>query len=241
MVPLKQLSLLFVTLFLLGGALTFPLYKFDWHKFSHSSVFIKILFWAPIFAVFILLLYAGGRERATFLATILLICLWEISRPAIERPILWIYWLGFAGALSHLVLIGIDYPKRMVGILITLCLATVLADVAAFFAGNYIGKHNLPRVLNPNKSWEGVAGELVGASLGVLLVNVFVQPVINKWIFIPIGIGAIIGDISNSYFKRDAGVKDWSAAIPGHGGFTDRLSSLAGSSLLVYWFLKLLN
>jgi len=241
MVPLKNLSLLFIILFLLGGALTFPIYKFDWHKFSRSSVFIKILFWVPIFAVFILILYAGGWERATILATILLICLWEISRPAVKRPILWLYWLGFAAALSHLVLLGRGYPRQLVGILITLCLATVLADVAAYFAGNYLGIHKLPKALNPNKSWEGVAGELIGASLGVLLTNVLVQPVINKWIFIPIGIGAIFGDLANSYFKRIAGLRDWSNTIPGHGGFTDRLSSLAGSSVLTYLFLKLFN
>lgn len=241
MVPLKNLLVLFAALFLLGGGLTFPLYRFDWRKFSRSVVFIKILFWIPIFIIFLGLLYAGGWERSAFLATILLICLWEISRFAGKIPALWFYWIMFAAALSHLFLLGHYYPGRFINILITLCVATVLADVAAYFCGNYLGRHKLPELLNPKKSWEGVAGELLGAGLGVLLTNVFVQPVVNKWIFLPIGLGAIAGDLANSFFKRMAGVKDWSGAIPGHGGFTDRLSSLAGSTFLIYWFLKVFS
>lgn len=238
MVPLKNLLILFATLFLLGGTLTLPLYGFGWRKFSRSSVFIKILFWIPIFIIFLGLLYAGGWEKTAFLATILLISLWEISRFAVKIPVLWFYWIMFATALSHLFLLGHYYPGRFINILIALCLATVLADVAAYFCGNYLGRHKLPEFLNPKKSWEGVAGEVVGAGLGVLLTNVFVQPVFNNYVFLPIGLGAILGDLANSYFKRITDVKDWSEAIPGHGGFTDRLSSLAGSSLLVYWFLK---
>ena len=240
MVPLKNLSLTFLCLFALGTALTIPIYRFDLRRFARSSVFIKILFWAPIFAVFIGLLYVGNPLRLAVLTLFILLSLGEIyrhtSRP---RGILLVYWLLFTAGMAHLAAIGAAYSNRFVNILVTLVLGTVLADVAAYFAGNYAGRHYLPVWLNPRKSWEGVAGEILGASLGILVVNRFIEPVISLWLFIPIGLGCVIGDLANSYFKRRAGVKDWSRAIPGHGGFTDRLSSLAGSAILAFYFLKI--
>lgn len=223
-----------------GAALTLPLYKFDFGKFRRSSVFIKIVFWIPIFLVFLGVLYASSPLRLAIFVLLLILSLGEVIRATSPRlGIFLLYWILFAAGLSHLVFLGASYSGRFVNILITLCLGTVLADVAAYFAGNYGGRHSLPKWLNPRKSYEGAAGEIVGALLGVLITDLFIESVASLWIFLPIGIGAVVGDLTNSYFKRRAKVGDWSRLIPGHGGITDRLSSLAGSALLTYCFLKI--
>ena len=79
----------------------------------------------------------------------------------------------------------------------------------------------------------------MGAFLGILLLN-YVLGLNYSWLlFLPIGIGAAVGDMVNSIAKRINGIKNWSNLIPGHGGFLDRFCSLAGSVTLVYYYIKL--
>jgi CDP-diglyceride synthetase len=240
LVPLKNLSIVFASLLAGGALLTIPIYKFNLRRFTSSGVFIKIIFWLPIFLVFLTVLYLKNNSRLAFLIILMLISLAEISRRAgLSRWKYLLYWLLFSAGLFHLILLGGSYNRRFTNILITLVLATVLADVCAYFCGNYLGRHKLPGWLNPRKSLEGAAGEILGAFLGVLAVDLFIEPVISLWLFLPIGLGSVVGDLLNSYFKRQADIKDWSGLIPGHGGVTDRLSSLAGSAALTFYFLKI--
>lgn len=239
MIPISHLVITFIILLAAGVGLTVPLFKFDYKKFIRSELFVKILFWIPIFIILVGVLYANNPIRLSVLIVLLGASLAEVVRVIRikRRPLFAIYYVLFAASSACLIFIEMARPGEFVNILITLGFANVLADVAAFFAGNYLGRHKLPKIFNPRKSWEGVGGELVGALAGVLLVNQFVQPVLSLWLFLPIGLGSIIGDLANSYVKRQAGIKDWSRAIPGHGGFTDRLSSLAGSAALTYIFI----
>jgi len=150
-----------------------------------------------------------------------------------------IFYILFGIALLHFYIMGIVYSRQFVNLLITICFASVLSDVTAFFMGNYLGKHKLPALFNKNKSWEGVAGQIIGAFIGVVLVNVYVVHIPTLLLFLPIGIGAAVGDLANSYVKRFLDIKDWSNNIPGHGGYLDRLSSLVGSALFTFYYLKL--
>ena len=59
------------------------------------------------------------------------------------------------------------------------------------------------------------------------------------WLGLPIGLGSAAGDLTNSYVKRQLGIKDWSKLLPGHGGFTDRLSSLSGAAMVLFYTLLL--
>ncbi|AFH48334.1 Phosphatidate cytidylyltransferase [Ignavibacterium album JCM 16511] len=116
-----------------------------------------------------------------------------------------------------------------------------ICDSAAYFFGTAFGKHKLfPRV-SPKKSWEGAIFGFVFAILSMILFQkIFVD-------FLPlstaIGIGVIIGifgqigDLIESLLKRDAGVKDSSNLIPGHGGIFDRFDSLLFSAPFVYYYL----
>lgn len=241
-VPLKDLITLFSGLLVIGIGLTIPLFKFNYRKFLKSGVFVKIFFWIPIFLFFLGVLYASNPVRFILLILLLSMSLREFMRVFYSTKYRFmhsLYFLLFAVALLHLCFIGIVYRVEFINLLVTLCLATVIADVTAFFFGNYLGIHKLPVALNKNKSWEGVLGQVVGALLGVILVNTYIEPVISMWIFLPIGIGSALGDLANSFAKRKANIHDWSNAIPGHGGFIDRLSSIAGSATLVFYFLKI--
>lgn len=241
-VPLARLVTTFCALLLGGIVLTVPLFRFNWRKFLQSSLFIKIMFWVPIFVIFLSTLYMANFARLILLIALLCIALWElvsVAKTKEYRFLLAVYYLFFGFALLHFLFIEISYSNHFINLLITLTFASVLADVTAFFLGNYFGHHKLPEVLNKNKSWEGVSGQILGALLGVLLVNAFVDPVVSIWLFIPIGLGSAAGDLANSFVKRKLAIKDWSKAIPGHGGFIDRLSSLAGSTVFMFYFLKI--
>ena len=241
-VPLASLVKLFCILLVAGIALTIPLYKFQVRRFISSNLFIKIMFWIPIFLIFLGTLYADSQVRLVLLVTLLIMALRELIKQFYKskyKSLLVVYFVLFAVFLAHFYLVDTIYQTKFINILITLAFATVLADVTAFFFGNYFGIHKLPPVLNKNKSWEGVSGEIVGALVGVLLVNSFIEPVVSIWLFLPIGIGSVTGDLANSYVKRKLDIKDWSRAIPGHGGFIDRLSSIAGSVAFTFYFLKI--
>lgn len=243
-IPLKQLLVVFVILLAVGLILTLPLYKFNWRRFIRSSIFTKIIFWLPLFGLFLSVLYLPPGGRAIVLSTIIAIAGFELARRASSshiKAVLVIYFLLFAIGLGHLYLIHHADPQQFINVLIALNFSSGLADVMAFFFGSYLGKHKLPAKFNKNKSWEGVLGEFVGAFIGITIVSQFIVPVVSIWLFVAVGLGCVIGDLANSYFKRRLNIKSWSNFIPGHGGFLDRFSSLAGSTALTFYYLKLIG
>ncbi len=137
----------------------------------------------------------------------------------------------------------IDYLYERGGLLIISILATIwICDSAAFFGGISLGKHKLfPRV-SPKKSWEGAIFGFVFAVLTMLLAKVIILDFLSWLSVIILGIivGTFgqIGDLIESLFKRDAGVKDSSALIPGHGGIFDRFDSLLYTAPIILLYLK---
>lgn len=151
-------------------------------------------------------------------------------------------WAYIAWLLAHLVLISRHIPGGA-GILVLLGLSVALSDNAAFAIGSLFGKHKLT-ALSPNKTWEGVAGNLAGAYLGTLLMS-FVIPENAFWLLaigLPplIAVGSVWGDLFESAIKREAGVKDASSWLPGFGGLLDRIDSLILVAPLSYYFLRLI-
>jgi phosphatidate cytidylyltransferase len=120
--------------------------------------------------------------------------------------------------------------------LLILLLFTSAADIGAYFAGRAFGRHKLAPLVSPGKTWEGVAG-------GVALV-MLVAAVADRWLpvalgpFVLLGICvallSVVGDLSESLFKRQAGVKDSGSLFPGHGGLLDRVDSLTAAAPL-FW------
>jgi phosphatidate cytidylyltransferase len=108
---------------------------------------------------------------------------------------------------------------------------TFAADIGAYFAGRRFGRVRLAPQVSPGKTWEGLFGGLLLATLtsvgGGLLVGV---PPASM---IPVGLGvaalSVVGDLTESMFKRSVGAKDSGHLIPGHGGVLDRLDSITAA------------
>ena len=101
--------------------------------------------------------------------------------------------------------------------------------MAAFTCGKLFGRHPLRSEISPKKTWEGSIGALA-VSLALPWALWFTLPQFGPVDLIAVGlivgIGGQLGDLSISVIKRDVGVKDMGAAIPGHGGILDRIDSL---------------
>jgi phosphatidate cytidylyltransferase len=109
-----------------------------------------------------------------------------------------------------------------------------VADIAAYFAGRAYGRHKLAPAISPAKTWEGVAGAVVGVSAyGVAAALVAGQAPLDRLSWAPLLLAltavSIAGDLFESMLKRQAGVKDSGSLLPGHGGFLDRLDSQTSS------------
>lgn len=120
-------------------------------------------------------------------------------------------------------------------LLFVMCLVWV-ADSAAYFSGRKFGKNKLAPSISPGKTWEGVAGAMLGVSVYVVLVWSF-SPYFKQHEILPglllaswwwVGL-AVIGDLFESAIKRQAGVKDSGALLPGHGGLLDRIDALTST------------
>ena len=100
-------------------------------------------------------------------------------------------------------------------------------DVFAYLAGVTMGRHKMCERLSPKKSWEG----FVGGVLGSLAVGAVGAAVLDKsyvvWMGLAliVSLSSVVGDLVESMFKRDAGVKDSGNIIPGHGGILDRFDA----------------
>ncbi|MFZ0564657.1 MAG: phosphatidate cytidylyltransferase [Chlamydiales bacterium] len=130
--------------------------------------------------------------------------------------------------------------------IIYLFLVTKSGDVGGYFFGRYLGKRKLAVNLSPNKTLEGSLGALLASTVVSLLLCVLARTVFEKftyiqslWLGILIGVLGQVGDLAESFLKRDANVKD-SNTIPGVGGILDMVDSLLFTAPVVYIFLRIL-
>jgi len=123
-----------------------------------------------------------------------------------------------------------------------------VADSGAYFAGRAWGKHKLSPRLSPKKTWEGylagvVTGTLTGAALGAAFPWLASHPLAGMSAGYGALLGALVstlaplGDLGESLFKRQAGVKDSGNLLPGHGGAFDRVDSWLWAGLIAYYFI----
>ena len=115
-----------------------------------------------------------------------------------------------------------------VRVLVTL-LAVVLSDTGGYAVGVSLGKHPMAPKISPKKSWEGFAGSLLAAALGsALALHLVWEVTLYKGALFGVAIAlmAVLGDLTESVFKRRLGMKDMSQLLPGHGGLMDRLDSI---------------
>ena len=123
-------------------------------------------------------------------------------------------------------------------------LITWVNDSFAYLVGKNFGKHKLLERISPKKTIEGFVGGFVFSLLAGYLIAIFSNTLsIKIWLIISIimSIFGTLGDLIQSKFKRQAGVKDSGTIMPGHGGIYDRLDSVIFASPFLYAFLQILK
>ena len=136
-------------------------------------------------------------------------------------------------------LIKTNVTTEGAGYALLLFFAVILTDSMCYYMGCYFGKHKLSKVISPNKTIEGSIG---GTLSCMIFCFIFGQVLMIPWyhcIILGLLIAAFaqIGDLCESMIKRDAGVKDSSNILPGHGGFLDRTDSYILTIPVVHYYM----
>lgn len=198
------------------------------------------------------LMQASARGRIVFALLVFGLCLLFWTSPDQGFPLLWglsaLFWLAFAllwmkkqwsaacATLGLVILLPtwaalVALHGRSPLLLLAVMALVWVADIAAYFTGRTFGKHKLAPAISPGKTWEGVAGAVVG----VLVYGLTIAPllpvvrdidrVLLAGCLLLLTALSVIGDLFESMAKRQAGMKDSSQLLPGHGGILDRIDS----------------
>jgi phosphatidate cytidylyltransferase len=213
----------------------------------------------------------GAAFRLLYAGLVLGLCgaLWAMPYDYSTLPVLmwslsalfWLFivpvWLmrgwrpGWAGYVVGLILLVPAWAALVAlyahGPLVLLAVMALVwvADIAAYFTGRAFGRHKLAPAISPGKTWEGVAGAVVGVVLVGLLLSKLL-PLAHGLGWVPLAgflllftAFSIIGDLFESLIKRQANMKDSSQMLPGHGGILDRIdsqmSTLPLAALTLHW------
>jgi phosphatidate cytidylyltransferase len=152
---------------------------------------------------------------------------WKVEQPLLMALVGWVVLVPTGLAMQDL---RNGHPTWLLGMMGLVW----MADIAAYFVGRRFGKHKLAPSISPGKTWEGVAGAMLGVTAYVLVAWSFssfklvILPVllVASWCWVAL---AVFGDLFESAIKRQAGVKDSGALLPGHGGLLDRGDALTST------------
>ncbi|MDQ3519893.1 MAG: phosphatidate cytidylyltransferase [Gemmatimonadota bacterium] len=224
-----------------------------------------VMLGVPIAAIVPLVIHARYRGVFTLGVTsasiafliILAMCIW--LRGPTQRPLavaaVTVFGIIYTGGMLSFAY-AIRYHPYTVGaaggatLLLFPLLLTWTTDTGAYFVGRSIGRRKLIPSVSPGKSVEGALGGLALALLIAWLFERMVLIPVANIAFAPgavllfgaaISVAAQVGDLAESLLKREAGVKDSSRIIPGHGGVFDRLDSLLFVLPTAYWLLSVLR
>jgi phosphatidate cytidylyltransferase len=120
------------------------------------------------------------------------------------------------------------------GLLLFFLVLIFAADIGAYFVGRRFGRVKLAPQVSPGKSWEGVFGGMA-AAVAVAVAGGYwfdVRPLAFVPLCMAVVAASVIGDLTESMFKRHVGLKDSSSLLPGHGGMLDRIDSITSAAPL---------
>jgi phosphatidate cytidylyltransferase len=190
---------------------------------SASSLLVVIAYWLAV------------------LFWLVLVPLWLLRGWRLPHPL----WMAVAGwiVLVPTWLAMVQLQEHASQLLILLGIIWT-ADCAAYLTGKTLGRHKLAPRISPGKTWEGVAGAVIGVAVYyAVLLSVSTQiaglgAAAGTAMFAALTIAGIEGDLFESWIKRQAGVKDSGHLLPGHGGILDRIDGLTASMPLAALILK---
>jgi phosphatidate cytidylyltransferase len=184
---------------------------------------------------------SGGQFQILLAAVAALPALFALTllqpRPSVAGlavTLLGIYWIGFA--LAHAVLLrGLPHGQ---GVVIDVLVGTFLGDTGAYLGGRMFGRRPLAPGISPSKTVEGLLAGMACAIAGVWLAGRY-----QDWLpgshALVLGLGvalvAPVGDLFESFVKREAGVKDSGGAFGAHGGALDRLDAVLFAAVVGYY------
>jgi phosphatidate cytidylyltransferase len=213
------------------------------HLLEHLSYRPSYLFALGLLEVILLDSYLSDTSylRPALAGLLFVSVTWHVLRDKTSTPMQnWL--LPLAGALyigwcaGHMFLLRAlpDGTYR----LFTVFGMTWLADTGSYFFGKTWGRHPMAPRLSPGKTWEGFAGGLVTAILGGAILVGLGKLGWGHGAVLGMAIGLVgpIGDLGISMIKRQAGVKDSSKLIPGHGGALDRVDSVLLTAVVGYYY-----
>ena len=216
----------------------------EWSNLCGGDTIYRNLFKVVIISAILYLLWLGRKN---------VVILWSTEAAAMIWWLFALFWVffwqkQFPSAIKYIcglltlipawmAFVDVHAGTRGPQILLFLLALIWSADIGAYFTGKMFGRHKLAPKVSPGKTWEGVAGGTM-AVLGVSIAGVIL--VLPKYgyylVFVCLLSGwlSIVGDLSESLFKRQAGVKDSGRLFPGHGGLLDRVDSLT-AALPAFW------
>ncbi len=198
--------------------------------FFHRFDLVPSMLTLTIGASFLVVLFLGRQPYIVNVATTTLgalYCGWLPCHLLLIRQI----GLDRVGAFAF-------YPSRGLFLLLFVFLAVAMTDIGAYYFGVKFGKHKLAEVISPKKTIEGAAG----GALCAIIISIFgiyyaqlslFQAIVGGLL---ITLSAQLGDLSESLIKRDAGVKDSSDILPGHGGMLDRFDGYIFAIPVSYYY-----
>lgn len=192
-----------------------------------ESAIPAILFLTFLFGIVWYLSSASGRARPTANLGITLIG---------------VVWIGVLGSYAALL---VDIPQQGVSILFVAVVAAVATDVGGFFFGRAMGRSPLIAT-SPNKTVEGLVGGMASTVIAVLFVVVALGVSslgAGKALLLAIVLAVVgpLGDLAESLFKRDLGLKDMGSLLPEHGGLLDRFDALLFVLPTTYYMVRILG
>jgi len=199
------------------GAVAYPaLFFWLWHSSGSPSWWPGFAFLLALLSVAVLVYGRGGKVNLLSVAMTLLAT-------------------TYVGLFAFLPLLR-DLPQIGLALFCSTLLCVWASDTAAYYGGRALGKISLTP-LSPGKTREGALCGLVAAILtGCLLAGFSGLSFWQGWLLgLVVGITAPLGDLAESFWKRELGVKDLGSLLPGHGGVLDRCDSLLFACFAVYW------
>jgi phosphatidate cytidylyltransferase len=222
----------------------FALGAWEWAGFGGLKSAGARLGYAAAIAV---LLYSGWRwthEPAHLLALLLGACawwgaafLWLALGPVTHQPRVALLCGVPVLVPAFIALARIDITAGLASgpqMVLWLVFLVIAADIGAFFVGRSFGRRKLAPRVSPGKTWEGVIGGLLTVALVAWVASLhFKLPILPSVLFgCVVGIFSVVGDLTESMFKRSAGLKDSGVLLPGHGGILDRIDSVTAAAPL---------